>query len=37
MNMFGKDVEQRFIPFFTFHDDEVPLAIEAVRAAGISF
>jgi hypothetical protein len=35
LNLFGKDVEKRFIPIFTFHDKGTPLALEAVTAAGI--
>ena len=33
----GKDVEERFIPIFTFYDNEEPQALEAVKAAGIPF
>jgi len=35
--LFGKDVEDRFIPLFTFCDGKEPLGTEAVKEVGIKF
>ena len=37
MDLFGKNVEDRFIPMFTFSDGSTPLAIQAVKENGIKF